>query len=228
MSSGWLWESSSGERWPLPVHPLAPPVNRSGTVTCNDVIGTAQTSPPLVPGGTATSDTVKLNVHLLECHASGSNVPSGVTFKGTGGGTFLATTSNCDELSTGNPFALVGMLNVKWVINKKAVPGGIGPSHLNFTTVTPILDGEYIPGNAGFTFSSVPVSGSFSPGPASGEVDSTVSGATLAAECPPSGSDESSSRSIRHPEGSQDQENQTGRRDRRTDGVARTCESGWV
>ncbi len=158
-------------------------VNATGSVTCTGVSGSAKFSPPLKNGG-STSGTEKITVKfaLSSCTPSGSNV------SGTGTGSAKGTITT----NSGNSCAgLLGVRNVaaslpvKW----KGFTPKANPSTLSLTQVDAEAAGHN--GNPAFAWGSqaqsttapATVTGSFPTTTGHGEVDASISAATLAADC---------------------------------------------
>ncbi|MGA8726604.1 MAG: hypothetical protein WB565_16340 [Acidimicrobiales bacterium] len=141
----------------------APPVNATGTVSCNSVSGSLKFGQALNLTGGST-ETIKVKLMLDGCEATGTNVTSSV-FSGKAKGSLSLPTNNCTILNNTNSAS--GSLLIKW--SAKAGLAKVNPSSLSFTSLTGTPTGGN--GDAGFVFSNQALSGSFAGG-LRGEIDS--------------------------------------------------------
>jgi hypothetical protein len=149
----------------------SPPVAGTGTVSCTSAAGSLKFSPPLnFTGGSA--ETVKVKVTLGGCSNSGGNVTT-PSFSGKASGTIDTSSNDCTNLEGTQPVS--GSLDIKW--NGKVAKAKLDPSTLTLSSITGVASGAN--GDAGFTFSNQPLTGSF-PAAYSGEIDSNESASTLA------------------------------------------------
>jgi hypothetical protein len=149
----------------------SPPVTGTGSVSCTSAAGTLKFSPPLnFTGGSA--ETVKVKLKLGGCSNSGGNVTT-PSFSGKASGDISTATNDCTSLEGTQPVS--GSLAVKWT--GKVDKAKLNPSTLTLTSITGVASGAN--GDAGFTFSDQPLTGSFA-GTYSGQIDSNESASTLA------------------------------------------------
>lgn len=157
-------------------------VQATGDVTCA-IIGSLHFSPALTYGGTATTDTVKVKIHLSGCNTSDSSNVTSTDFSGHGAGTFITNSDNCAHLAESLPLPFAGNMKIAWTA--RIGVHNVGVTYLRLVDVKTFLVGTYN-GNPGFTFPYTPGSatatGSFA-GPVSGEVDDSLSSTVLAHDC---------------------------------------------
>ncbi|HMD47397.1 MAG TPA: hypothetical protein VKG43_14620 [Acidimicrobiales bacterium] len=115
------------------------------TIACSTFTGSLKFSPPLVSGGSASSDTITVKGALSNC-TDGSSLLTGAT--GKLGGTLTGTSNNC--LSLLGSQAVTGSLTIKWKTTPKSTPTSSVDTPNSTTGVTAGADGNsafVIPGS---------------------------------------------------------------------------------